>query len=756
VAVLRLVALLATALMTALAGATIEPPPDAVAVFVETDFEIPPLAYYDGREFRPVHVAYVGEWEEAYWVEANAPVRIPTWSFKKAVIYLPQEALRAKAPPHARGGILRIYLNQTVVELVEAPPEVVATYSYLKPDETTPTKAKAEWIKPPTKKPLDKGGEGGQSSSHQPLGKEGESLHQTSTQSTPVVFPSGAFIYRQYAGWINADDEVCLNVLMPDSSAYVLPVNPTVASVGYNATHVWRTAWYVYTSSYGGVVVGRGVVKVWAVDPATLDKKMLLGQWAVDLRNGYVTYTTSIPLSWPNQFVGVELCFAPYYSGTYVVGANATLGFRKNAIPAAGGAYFLGTAPVDRSQFVGGSVSLFLKPPVRNLVFSPFSLADGYYGETLSIDMTVYVPWSAPPCPTLTVTTYVGEFGHIHLDSASFAASSYNNGACIYEVQRSATLNPDAVGLWYDEARARDKAVAIKVSFSHPASEVKIYRVDISGRRFAENYIDKNVDKWLYLVLRDFFSQTLRACGTARMPPVNHTAALINIATYSAAAVIIADILAVESPSDYGIKGVWFRVKHVGASPGPVNVYVKGDRFEELRPPPVNIYIKWDKSVEGGEGFRWLPVNVRRDIFEEPWWMAWAFKLSQVLKAVLDFFGLMSGPVGWFIDRVFDLRDLLYPAMTMSITKEYVEVYWRSGIFDKFYQVAFITGSSLRDRVIEIVDVRVGTDSTHLCMRSPITSPMPAVDPNVFFDMQYLRHWVFGMRVTDDVPFVER
>jgi hypothetical protein len=153
VAVLRLAAyLLAVALMTALAGAAVESPPDVVAVFVETDFEIPPLAYYDGRVFRPVHVAYVGEWEEAYWVEANASVRIPTWSFKKAVIYIPREALGAKAPQDARGGILRIYLNQTVVELVEAPPEVVATYSYHKPDEAKAPKTKAQWIRPPTKK----------------------------------------------------------------------------------------------------------------------------------------------------------------------------------------------------------------------------------------------------------------------------------------------------------------------------------------------------------------------------------------------------------------------------------------------------------------------------------------------------------------------------------------------------------------------------------------------------------------------------
>lgn len=190
-AVLRLAAyLLAAALMTALAGAVVEPPPDVVAVFVETDFEIPPLAYYDGRGFRPVHVAYVGEWEEAYWVGANATVRIPTWNFKKAVIYLPREALNAKTPSDARGGVLRIYLNQTVVELVEAPPEVVATYSYHKPDEATAPKARAEWIKPPTRKPLDKdlilkedldkGGEDRQPSSYQ------------TTQSTPVASLDGA------------------------------------------------------------------------------------------------------------------------------------------------------------------------------------------------------------------------------------------------------------------------------------------------------------------------------------------------------------------------------------------------------------------------------------------------------------------------------------------------------------------------------------------------------------------------------------
>ena len=628
------------------------------------------------------------------------------------MIYLPREALRAKAPPNARGGVLRIYLNQTVVELVEAPTDVVATYSYHKPDETKAPKTKAQWIRPPTKKPLDK--EDRQSSSH-----------QVSTQSTPVVFTNGAFIYQQYTGWINANNEVCLNVLMPDSPRYAPRWNPTVASVGYNATRVWRTAWYVYTSSYGrGVVVGRGVVKAWAVDPVTLDKRSLLGQWAVDLRNGHVTFTTAFSLRWPNQFIGVELCFVPYYSASYVVGANATLGFRKNAIPSAGGTYFLGTAPVDRSLHVGGVVRHYvLRPPIRNLMFGPFSLADGYYGETLNIDMTVFVPWSTPPCPTLTVTTYVGEFAQFIRDSASFTASGYNNGVCRYEVRRSVTLSSTGtVGLWYDEARARDKAAVIKVSFSHSASEVIIYRVDISGRRFAENFIDKNVAQWEELILRGFFSLTQRACGTARVPQVNYTVVLTNIETYSAAATVKeADFLAVVrgAPSDYVIKEVWFRVRPASAFRGVDNVYVKGD------------------------------------IYQEPWWLTWFFRAAQVVKSAADFVGAIPGPLSWFIDRVFGLRKLTHPNINTITTAEYVYVHWRAGIFDRLYQVAFeISISSERDRVIEIGDVRVGTNTALSCLSSPITSPMPAVDVAERRDPQFLRHWVFGMRVTENVPFV--
>jgi len=715
--------IVATALIVALVGAgntviegwTLAGGSDVV-VFVEGGFEIPPLAYYDGRKFRPVHIAYVGEWDEAYWVETNVTVRIPVWSFRKAVIYIPREALGARAPPTARGGVLRIHLNGTVVELVEAPPDVVATYSYLKPDaKVTAPKAGSEWVKPPIRRgPLDKESQ-----------EEGRQRSQISTYQMPTspIYPDGAFIYRQFSGQLYANREVCLDVLRTES--YSPPANPTVASVGYNATYIWRTAWYVYTNSYGfGTTVGRGVVKVWVVDPSTLDKRSLLGQWAVDLRNGYVVFTTSIPLSWPNQFIGAELCFVPYYSATYVVGANATLGFRKNAIPVAGGVYFLGIGPVDRSQPVGGAVAHYvLKPPVRNMIFGPFSLVDGYYAQILNLDMIVFVPWDTPTCPTLTVTTYVGEFAHIRLDSASFTASSYNNGRCIYNVRRSATLSSTTVGLWYDEARARDKAVVVKVSFSHAASEVVVYRVDISGYRFAENFIDKNVDRWLFLVLRGFFSQTLRACAAARVPQVNFTVVLTNIETYSTAVGgKAADFLAIvrSASSDYVIRSVQFRIRPANAFAGPVNVYVKGDKFEE------------------------------------PWWLTWAFRMAQGVKTVLDFLGLIPGPLSWFIERVFDLRALLYPDIRISTATEYVEIFWRSGLYDKFYQVAFETGTSIRDRTIEVVNVEVSSDTTRLCMFSPLASPTPAVDPHAPPDTQYLRHWVFGMRATYHIPFIVR
>lgn len=334
--------------------------------------------------------------------------------------------------------------------------------------------------------------------------------------------------------------------------------------------------------------------------------------------------------------------------------------------------------------------------------------------------MTVYVPWGTSQCPQLTMTTYVGDLAHMQIDSASFAASGYNNGVCRYEVRRAITLSSSTIGFWYDEARARDKAVVIRVSFNYAASEVVIYRVDISGRRFAENYIDKNVDKWLTLILRAYYSQTLRSCTVAKLPQVNYTIVLANIETYSAmAGTRPADFLAVNigAPSGYRVHSVDFRVRPATAFAPPVNVYVKGTKFEE------------------------------------PWWLTWTFRLAQAIKTVLDFVGLLPGPLSWFIDRVLDLRGLLYPDLAVTQAADYVAVSWRAGIYDKYYQVAFEIGVANVDRVLEVVNVYV-SNSAYLCMYTPVASQMPRLDTNAPADTQYLRHWVHGMRVTYNIPFI--
>ena len=147
-------------------------------------------------------------------------------------------------------------------------------------------------------------------------------------------------------------------------------------------------------------------------------------------------------------------------------------------------------------------------------------------------------------------------------------------------------------------------------------------------------------------------------------------------------------------------------------------------------------------------------MYVKGDKYEEPWWVTWAFRIGQAVKTALDFIGLLPGPLSWFIDRVFDLRALLNPVLTIWMTADYAEVSWRSGVYDKFYQVAFETGVALRDRTMEVVDVRASSDAAVLCMFSPLTSPMPRLDITAPRDLQDLRHWVFGMRVTSDVPFI--
>jgi hypothetical protein len=197
---------------------------------------------------------------------------------------------------------------------------------------------------------------------------------------------------------------------------------------------------------------------------------------------------------------------------------------------------------------------------------------------------------------------------------------------------------------------------------------------------------------------------------------------LVNIETYSAAAIAAADYLAVVTgaSSDFVVKEVLFRVRPARAFGGVSSVYVKGYTYEE------------------------------------PWWLTWTFRLAQAVKTALDFFERIPGPVSWSIDRVLDLRSLSNPDIRISTTTDYVEVYWRASLFDMLRQVAFEITVSQIDRTIEIDYARVATDYAHLCV-GYVASPMPAMDLTARPpDPQFLRHWVFGMRVTYGVPFIKK
>lgn len=706
-------ALMITLALTALAVAQVA----EVGVLVESDFEIPPLAYFDGKAYKPVHVAYVADWEKAFWLQANMTVDIPSWSFKKAVIYIPREAFRARAPPNARGGVLRVELNGTVVELVEAPDGVVATYSYLKPgEEAKAQRGKAVWARPPARRgPADDKRGGGAS----PEGRPTSQSAPVHLQTASTVAPDGAFIFNKTSGWMSAGGEVCLGVLRARDADLLRSL--TVAAVGYNATYIWRTAWYVHSGSFAtGTVVGRGVIKVWEIDPSYLDKRQQLGSWTVDLRNGYVTFTYSLGLdpAWTQRFIGLELCFVPYYSAYYTVGANATLGFRKYATPAARGDYFIGLAHVDRANTVAGLVEKqLLQPPIRNILIGPFTLADGYYGAKLDLDMTVFVPSSTSACPSLTVSTYVGEKAQYFLDVATFSGV-YSNGYCRYEVVRSIALSSNTVGIWYDEARARDKAVLIKVSFSRDVSEIIIYKASLSGYRFAENIVDKYADEWRALILRGHFSVLPRGCGFS-IPQVNRTLVLVDMYTYSYQG-IARDYLAVNlgAPSDYKITSVEFRIRPATAFRGGVSVYYKGGPTQET------------------------------------WWVAWAFRVAQVIKTVLDIADKIPGPISFVIDQVLGLERLLYPDMSISQTSDYAQVRWRSGLFDAHRVVAFEIDTNNQVKTIEVTSVQVGTGITvGAACSTPLSSAIPWIDPYAPTSLQQVRHWTLGMRSKILVPF---
>jgi len=117
-------------------------------VYVESPVEIPPLAYFNGTHYKPVHVYYVAKWEKAVW---SGEVDIPVWDFKRAVIYIPDEAFKAKTPPRPLG-VLEVAVEGKKALLVEAPDEALTAYGYLKEVPAEAKAANATWIRPPTKR----------------------------------------------------------------------------------------------------------------------------------------------------------------------------------------------------------------------------------------------------------------------------------------------------------------------------------------------------------------------------------------------------------------------------------------------------------------------------------------------------------------------------------------------------------------------------------------------------------------------------
>ncbi|MGC8583848.1 MAG: hypothetical protein ACP5MH_08970 [Thermoproteus sp.] len=676
-----------------------QPLGDYVAVLIQSDRPIPPLAYFDGREIRPVHIAYVSTWEDAYWAEGNTVVRIPAWDFKEAVVFLPRSALGARAPQSYRGGVLRIAVGGAVTELLEAPPGVVSTYSYLQPgQEAGAVKAASTWVSPP---------------SARPFGKEvahGAVPH--SVAGPDPVNPDGAFIFNQTRGWMNAGGRYCLNVRRPANDSYSPGVYPTFASVGFNATYIWRTAWYVYTTAApAGQIVGKAVINVYETDPTLQTVKGLLGTWTADVRNGYVTFTNSIPLSWPDKFIALELCFVPNISGSYVVGANATLGFAKNPIALASGNYYLGPAAAYRGQNVAG----YYPTPAKTLLFGPYALADGYYDSVLTLDMIASVPWSSSSCPALTVNVYVGDRAQWPIYSASFAAASYTGASCIYDIRRSINLSPGYIGLWYDEARARDAAVFVKVEFNPPAYAA-VYRADISGSRFAENYIDKPYLEWLGSLLRGFYSESLRSCPTGGVA-VNGTAQYVDLYVMTVGMGI--------SPADF------VHVYLIGASSS------KLQRIQLLITPP--------------SAYRGYSIWYKEPRYQEPWLVSVFFVVLYVAKAIADFFGAL-GYVSYSLDLVLAIRNAAWSDSTAAVTSNGVYITWQSGYAESFRYVGISidTDVSIQHRV-SILEV----DSDMLCGWTMLNATVPQMKDVAYIStttLQGLRHWIYRMRYSYDVP----
>ncbi|WP_147300211.1 hypothetical protein [Pyrobaculum aerophilum] len=317
---------------------------------------------------------------------------------------VPRDAFGKKPPRGFRGGVLRVYVNNTWVDLLEAPPGIVATYSYIdnvNKSEIKPFKGRAQWVERPKGRGPDK------RPPRQAADEVGSSsevaVEQVSSTQLATVYADGGFFYASLKNvYLYANVERCLPVLRVDDPTFSPTMYPTIAVLGYNATYMWRVYAAVYTSATGWLrPVGKMVVRVYEVHPELQSVGNKLGEWSFDVYNFLPSFSTGIPLSWPNRFVGLEICFRPSVSGVYyIVGANATVEFRKNSISYAGGNYVLGYSgtPISRFRFNKDTVLL-----------GPVTLSDGFVNQRISISLGAGVVVNTPNCPTLTMDVYLGQ-----------------------------------------------------------------------------------------------------------------------------------------------------------------------------------------------------------------------------------------------------------------------------------------------------------------------------------------------------------
>lgn len=671
-----------------------------VMVEVESDVEIPPLMYYDGRSYKSVHIIHLPRLEEMYWLSVNATLKIREWDLKRAILVIPKEALGKRAPPDFKRGIVRIHINKTaIVELLEASDSVVATYSYIDNDtiKPSPVKGRAEWIQKPERKGSNK----------RPVDttiKSGEV--STAQLATATVYADGGFFYSpRRDSYMFANVETCLEALRVDDLTFSPSVHPTIAVLGYNATYIWRVFTFVYGSA-GGLFqpVGKIIVKVYEIDPQLRWVGNKLGEWSFDVYNGIPTFSTGIPLNWPDKFVGLQICFKPSYTGVfYVVGANATVEFRKNYITYARGNYVLGHA------FTTIKDAFFKDPGTYTVLIGPMALSDGYINQRITLSLSTTVKWNSPNCPTLSMDIYLGDRGQYWIGYASVTANKYSYDLygyylCYYDI--TYTRSSSIIGIWYDEARAASRGVFVKLKFNYPINSITLHRLVISGDRYAEHFVDKPSGLWGFPVLRGAYSVS-RAFNSS----------FTNIYIRSSYVVQQADIVDFYDTSRYGLSYIKLTYRPASAVMG-INVWYKDEG--NLSP-------------------------------SEPWYKWLAREAFSIVLSILDAAGALPQGFSIVIELLTNVLQGSSAQLKYYQSGDSYIIEWNKGLNDpvRRYIGILITSNQNYERQVIIHNIDMTSD-----LYGDFASTLPSMSGLPWDYVPQLRHWIYGMRSTHHIPLV--